>query len=402
MTFDTFAHPYYITDPLVSNCCNQPDNMRQVWKAGLVAGLCLSLAGLVSCSRSPDAPEPVRSVRTIKLAASPANSSVDYAGEVRARVESRLSFRVAGKMVSRPVSIGDSVKRGQVLASLDPQDLRLGQEASRSSMQAARVNHEQAAGDYKRFNDLRDQGFISAAELERRENTLKASKAQLDQAVALAGVQSNQARYSTLVAEAGGVITAVEAEPGAVLTAGAPVLRLAQDGPRDAVFSVPEDQAAALRALIGKPASLRVRWGLAAASAAAGSGAGASAAVREVAGAADPVTRTFLVKADLGDAPVQLGQSATVSLSLQGASGVLKLPLAAVFEAQGKSQVWVLDPGTMTVDMKGVQVGGAEGNQVVVVGGLAPGSEIVTAGVHVLTPGQRVARFQAASPVAAR
>ena len=371
--------------------------MRPVSRVGLSAALWIFAALLVGCTRSPNAPEPVRSVRTTKLEASAASSSVDYAAEVRARVESRLSFRVAGKMVSRPVSIGDTVKPGQVLASLDPQDLRLGQEASRSQMQAARVNHEQAAGDYKRFKDLRDQGFISAAELERRENTLKAAKAQLDQAVALAGVQSNQARYSTLVAEAGGVITAVEAEPGAVLTAGAPVLRLAQDGPRDAVFSVPEDQAGALRELIGKPGSLRVRWGSPAASATAGpGGASASATVREVAGAADAVTRTFLVKADLGDAPVQLGQSATVSLSLHSASGVLKLPLAAVFEAQGKSQVWVLDPATMTVDLKPVQVGGAEANQVVIVGGLLPGSEIVTAGVHVLTPGQKVARFQSA------
>lgn len=377
--------------------------MSPVWRAGLCAALWLSAAVLAGCSRSQEAPEPVRSVRTVKLEAATASSAVDYAAEVRARVESRLSFRVAGKMVTRPVSIGDTVKPGQVLASLDPQDLRLGQEASRSQMQAARANHDQAAADYKRFKDLRDQGFISAAELERRENTLKTAKAQLDQAAALAGVQSNQARYSTLVAETGGVVTAVEAEPGAVLSAGSPVLRLAQDGPRDAVFSVPEDQAAALRALIGKPDSLRVRWSAAAASATAGAANTAvSATVREVAGAADPVTRTFLVKADLGTAPVQLGQSATVTLNVQGAAGVLKLPLAAVFEAQGKSQVWVLDPGSMTVGLKPVQVGGAEGNQVVIVGGLTPGNEIVTAGVHVLTPGQKVARFQAVAPATPR
>ncbi len=377
--------------------------MPPVWRAGLRATLWLSAAVLAGCSRNPEAPEPVRSVRTVKLEAATASSAVDYAAEVRARVESRLSFRVAGKMVTRPASIGDTVKPGQVLASLDPQDLRLGQEASRSQMQAARATHDQAAADYARFKDLRDQGFISAAELERRETTLKAAKAQLDQAAALAGMQSNQARYSTLVAETGGVVTAVEAEPGAVLNAGSPVLRLAQDGPRDAVFSVPEDQAAALRALIGKPDSLRVRWSAAAASASAGAAnAAVSATVREVAGAADPVTRTFLVKADLGSAPVQLGQSATVTLNVQGAGGVLKLPLAAVFEAQGKSQVWVLDPGSMTVGLKPVQVGGAEGNQVVIVGGLAPGSEIVTAGVHVLTPGQKVARFQAVAPANAR
>ena len=121
--------------------------MRPVWRVGLCAGMLISAALLAGCSRSPEAPEPARSVRTMKLEASTANSAVDYAAEVRARVESRLLFRVAGKMVARPVSIGDTVKPGQLLASLDPQDLRLGQDASRSQMQPARVNHEQAAGD---------------------------------------------------------------------------------------------------------------------------------------------------------------------------------------------------------------------------------------------------------------
>lgn len=360
---------------------------------GLVAGLMLAVT-LAACTKPADAPEPVRSVRTMTVEAGLATSALDYAAEVRARVESRLAFRVAGKMVTRPVSVGDTVKAGQVLASLDPQDLRLGQEASRSSVQAARVNHEQASGDFTRFKDLRDQGFISAAELERRENTLKAAKAQLDQAAALAGVQSNQARYSNLVAEVGGVVTAVEAEPGAVLSAGATVLRLANDGPRDVVFSVPEDQVAALRALIGQANALRVRlWGASAAT--------LPAAVREVGGAADPATRTFVVKADIGDVPVQLGQTANVSLALPPVAGIIKLPLAAVFEQQGKSHVWLLDPGAMTVNPRAVQVAGAEGNQVVVAAGLKPGDQVVTAGVHVLTPGQKVARFNAPAAPAA-
>lgn len=354
---------------------------RRALTAALVAALALA-----ACSKAPDAAEPVRSVRTMTVQAGTAGGSIDYAAEVRARSESRLSFRVAGKMVSRPVSIGDTVKPGQVLARLDPRDLRLGEGASRSSVQAARVNHEQAAADYKRFKDLRDQGFISAAELERRANALKAAKAQLDQAVALADVQANQARYSDLVAEAGGVVTAVEAEPGAVLGAGSTVLRVAHDGPRDVVFSVPEDRVGAFRSLIGRPRSLGVRlWGTNAAA--------LPATVREVGGAADPATRTFLVKADIGDVPAQLGQTASVSVPLPPVAGVIKLPLAAVFEQQGQSRVWRLDPPTMTVAARAIQVAGAEGNQVVVAAGLRPGDEVVTAGVHVLTPGQKVARF---------
>lgn len=160
-------------------------------RALIAIALALSLA---ACSKPAAAPEPVRAVRTLTVAAGQAGGVADYAGEVRARVESRLGFRVAGKMVSRPADLGDSVKAGQILASLDPQDLRRGQDAVRSAVQAARANHDQALADFKRYKDLRDQGFISAAELERRDNTLKAAQAQFEQAQAQAGVQSNQAR----------------------------------------------------------------------------------------------------------------------------------------------------------------------------------------------------------------
>ena len=360
--------------------------------AALLAGVLIVL--LTACSRPAAAPEPVRAVRTLTIAAGQAGGSVDYAAEVRARVESRLGFRVGGKMVSRPADLGDSVKAGQVLASLDPQDLRLGQEAARSSVQAARVNHEQAAADFKRFKELRDQGFISTAELERRETTLKSAQAQLEQAQAQASVQVNQARYSTLVADVSGVVTAVEAEPGAVLAAGATVLRVAQDGPRDVVFAVPEDQAAAIRSLQDRAGALQVRmWGDGAAP--------LPATVREVAAAADPTTRTFVVKADIGKTAARLGQTATVSIALPVVPGVVKLPLTAVFEQQGKSSVWLLDTASMTVRAQAIQVAGAEGNWVIVAGGLSPGQQIVSAGVHVLTAGQKVSLYGAAPALAA-
>jgi membrane fusion protein, multidrug efflux system len=357
----------------------------------LITIIALSLA---ACSKPVAVPEPVRAVRTLTVSAGQAGGSVDYAGEVRARVESRLGFRVAGKMISRTVELGDSVKAGQLLASLDPQDLRLGQEAARSSVNAARANHEQAAADFKRFNELRDQGFISAAELERRETTLKAAQAQLEQAQAQAGVQTNQARYSALTADVSGVVTAVEAEPGAVLAAGAPVLRVAHDGPRDVVFSVPEDQLGVIRSLQGRNGAIQVRlWSATAAPIA--------ATVREVAAAADPVTRTFIVKADLGQAAVRLGQTATASVALPVVAAVIKLPLAAVFEQRGQSSVWLLDKATMTVRAQAVQVAGAEGNQVLIASGLEPGQQVVSAGVHVLTPGQQVSLYGAAPVLAA-
>jgi multidrug efflux system membrane fusion protein len=363
-----------------------------------IAPLVIALAAIAvaGCSRQPPAPEPVRAVRTLTVGAQANGWSIDYAGEVHARTESRLSFRVGGKMVSRAVDVGDSVKAGQLLASLDPQDLRLSQEAARSGLQAAKVNADQAAADFKRFKELREQGFISAAELERRETSHQAAQAQFEQARAQSGVQTNQARYSALVADVSGVVTAVEAEPGAVLSAGAPVLRLAQAGPRDVVFAVPEQHADRLRALLGKAGVLQVRlWG-------AGDRT-LPATVREVAAAADPATRTFTVKADVGGADVRLGQTATVSLAVPAAQGVFKLPLAAVFEQQGKSSVWLLDTAAMTVRVQPIQVSGAEGNLVLVGGGLIAGQTVVSAGAHTLTPGQKVALYggSAASAAAA-
>lgn len=350
--------------------------------AVVLASLAAALV-LAGCSKPQAVEEPVRAVRTVVVTDQAASTRLEYAAEVRARTESRLGFRVAGKMVRRHADLGDSVKAGQVLAQLDPQDLRLGQEAARASLSAAQANFEQAQADFKRFKELRDQGFISSAELERRDTALKAAQAQWIQARAQASVQGNQANYSTLTADAAGVITAVEAEPGMVLGAGSPVVRLAHDGPRDVVFAVPEDQVAGLKALADQGLELQVQlWG--------NGHKPVAARIREVAAAADPVTRTYLVKADVGQAPLKLGQTATVVLEFPAVAGVTKLPLSALKEQQGQTVVWVVDPKTMTVATTPVQVAGADGNLAVIGGGLATGQRVVTAGVHVLSPGQKV------------
>jgi RND family efflux transporter MFP subunit len=178
------------------------------------------------------------------------------------------------------------------------------------------------------------------------------ARAALDQARAQSAVQGNQADYAVLRADAAGVITAVEAEPGQVVAAGAAVLRLAQDGPRDAVFSIPEDKLALVRALEGKPGAVKVQpWG---------SSELLPATVREIAAATDAVTRTFLVKADVGRAEVKLGQTAAVMVETPRIAGVIKLPLSALVELQGKTSVWLLDAQSMTVRAQPVQASGAE------------------------------------------
>jgi membrane fusion protein, multidrug efflux system len=348
---------------------------------------------LAACSRPEPAPEPVRAVRTLTVSDQSSAQRYEYAAEVRARTESRLSFRVGGKLIKRQVDLGDAVKPGQVLAQLDPQDLQLARDNARAQMAAAQANHDLAAADFKRFKDLRDQNFISAAELERRDTTLKAALAQLNQNKALAQVQTNQAGYALLVSDVAGVVTAVDAEPGAVVASGATVLRVAQNGPRDVVFSVPEDKVTQIRALAALPSAFKAQawgegkpwWPL---------------RVREIAAAADPATRTFLVKADLGgnvSAQVNLGQTMSVVVELPPVVGITKLPLSALKENQGQTAVWLVDAASMTVRLQAVSVAGADGNEAVISKGLKPGDVVVTAGVHVLVPGQKVKWLQAAS-----
>lgn len=353
----------------------------------------LVITGLVACSRPEPAPEPVRAVRTAEVTVGGAGGTQEYAAEVRARTESRLGFRVSGKLTSRAAEVGQRVKAGQTLAQIDPVDLKLQQDAAQAALRAAQSSFDVAGSEFKRYKDLREQGFISALELERRETSLQAARSQLEQAKAQAAVQGNLASYAVLTATASGVVTGVDAETGAVLSAGTPVVRMALDGPRDVVFAVPEDAVAGVRVLQGKPGAISVRaWG---------SSTLLPATVREVAAAADPVTRTFLVKADIGSAVVQLGQTMTVLIELPRRDGVIKLPLAAVMRQQGQSAVWVLDRATMVVKVQPVAVAGADGNDVVIAGGLNAGMTVVTAGVHTLTAGQKVKLYEADQPSAA-
>jgi RND family efflux transporter MFP subunit len=349
--------------------------------AALIAAALL----LAACSKPAPTEEPVRAVKVITVGLDSIHSGAEFAGEVRARVESRLGFRVGGKIVRRQAEPGRRVKVGEVLAQLDPQDYQLAAEAGRAQVSAAATNRDLAAADFKRFKELRDQNFISGAELERREASLKAAQAQLEQAQAQLAGQGNQASYTTLVADVSGVVTAVEAEPGQVVAAGTPVVRIAQDGPRDVVFSVPEDRVALIKT--GSAVTVRA-WS---------ANTALKGVVREVAASADPVTRTFGVKVSL-DAKDDLALGTTVSVLPQAfdrsGAQVIKLPTSALQQDGKSSAVWVLDTSSMTVKLQPVKIATADGNDVVVSAGLQPGMLVVSAGVHVLSPGQKVTIFK--------
>ncbi|BEU97022.1 efflux RND transporter periplasmic adaptor subunit [Acidovorax sp. DW039] len=340
---------------------------------------------LVACSRPEPAPEPVRSVKLMTVGVSPLEAQVEYAGEVRARIESRLGFRVAGKIIKRQAELGQRVKAGDVLAQLDPKDYQLATEAARAQVAAAATQRDLAAADFKRYAALKDQNFISGAELERRDTTLKAAQATLDQARAQLASQGNQAEYTRLVADASGVITGIDAEPGQVVSAGTPVVRIAQDGARDVVFVVPEDKVGLMA--VGQEVMVRGWSG----------GDSIAGKVREVAASADASTRTFQVKVaiDRAESPA-LGATVYVTPKALSHAGTpaIKLPTSALRQEGQATAVWVYDPASSTVKSQVIQIATADGNEAVVASGLAPGMQVVSTGVHVLSPGQKVTVYQ--------
>jgi RND family efflux transporter MFP subunit len=288
---------------------------------------------------------------------------------------------VGGKLVQRPVEVGQRVAAAQLLALIDAQDYQLAAQAAQAQVSAAQSQRDLAAADFKRFEALTAQNFISGAELERREATLKSADAALNQAKAQAQAQGNQAGYARLTASHAGVITAIEAEAGQVVSAGQPIVRLAHDGPRDAVFAVSEQLALGLK--IGQSMTATLL----------STGQPLKGKIRELAASADPVTRTYAVKLAL-EASANLPLGATVNVHAAPLSGsqteVIKLPTSALRQEGTGSAVWVLDEASMTVNLNPVQVATVDGNQVVISGGLQAGQKVVSAGVHVLTPGQKV------------
>lgn len=367
--------------------CQPPLPIVYMFLKSIQIGAALACAAvlLAACSRPLPSPEPVRSVKLLTVGLEDMAASAEFAGEVRARVESRLGFRVAGKLVRRQAEPGQRVRAGDLLAQLDPQDYQLAADAGRAQLAAAATNRDLAAADFKRFKELREQNFISGAELERREANLRAAQAQFEQAQAQLAGQGNQTAYTRLLADVTGLVTAVDAEVGQVVAAGAPVLRIAQDGPRDVLFSVPEDRVTSIK--IGSEVEVRSWSG----------GATFKGRVREVGASADPVTRTFGIKVAIdGASAPPLGSTVSVlpkALERSGAA-VIKLPTSAFRQDGQTAAVWVLEAATMTVRLQPVQIATADGNDVVVAAGLQPGMQVVVAGVHVLSPGQKVTVYQ--------
>ncbi|QYY32941.1 MULTISPECIES: efflux RND transporter periplasmic adaptor subunit [Cupriavidus] len=364
---------------------------RRLVRVG-AAVLAAAVVALAGCSKTSEPAPEVRPVRLLQLSQHTGKTTFEFSGDVRPRVESRLGFRVGGKIAARLVDVGAVVRKGQPLARLDPTDLSLAEASSRAQFDAARTDRDLAASDLKRYNDLFAKGFISAAEQHRRQATFDAAASRLKQAEAGLRSQANQTAYAVLLADADGVVTAVDAEVGQVVTPGQAVIRVAQSAEKEVAIGLPEDQVDQLRGIT----DVTVRtW--------ADPGRALPARVREIAAAADPVTRTYATRVSVPNPPadIKLGMTAVVTFVRTGAVPAVRVPLTALLQEQGRNQVWVYDAAAGTVKPVQVTLGDPVGNEIEIRQGLAPGQTIVTAGVHLLKPGQRVRPMQAVVPASA-
>ncbi|WP_225984663.1 efflux RND transporter periplasmic adaptor subunit [Noviherbaspirillum aerium] len=357
----------------------KPFGSARPFRKKLAILACSSILLLGGCSKPVEKTEDVRPVRVMKLASGNIDTVAEFPGEVRARYESRLGFRVGGKIVARKVEVGSAVKRGQVLMQLDPQDLQLAQAQANAGLKAAESNRDLARAELKRYQDLRERNFVSQAVLDSKETAYKAAQASYDQAVAAYRNQSNQAGYAVLQADVDGVVTSIDAEAGQVVTAGTPVVRVAQTGEREIVIGIPEDKVEDLR----RVSDVRVRtW--------ADREQIIPGKIREVSPVADPATRTYTAKVSIPASAenVRLGMTAYVTFAAKTENPAIRLPLTALFQDKSNTAVWVVENGV--VKMVPVQVAGTAGNDILVSGGVAPGQTVVTAGVNLLKPGQKV------------
>jgi multidrug efflux system membrane fusion protein len=336
-------------------------------------------------------------VRAIVLNASDIDINAEFSGEVRPRVESRLGFRVGGKITLRQVDVGSVVRRGQLLMQLDPQDLKLSQTQAFGTLRAAETNRDLAKAELKRYQELRVKNFVSQAVLDAKISAWKANQAIVDSAQAAYRGQSNQAAYATLVSDIDGVVTAVDAEVGQVVAPGTPVVRLARTSEKEIVIGIPEDKVDTLR----KVADVSVRlW--------ANQQVVIPGKIREISPVADPATRTYAVRVAIPDssAEARLGMTALVQFSSKTPVPLIRVPLTALFHDREHTSVWVVENGA--VRLVPVQLGGTSGNEILLVGGVKSGQTVVTAGVNLLKNGQKVtilateaAPAEAAAPVSA-
>ncbi|MEZ5842358.1 MAG: efflux RND transporter periplasmic adaptor subunit [Hyphomicrobiaceae bacterium] len=348
----------------------------------LAAGV---VAAVVIVGRKPVAearPPEIRPVRTVVVDPRPIDDDRQAVGDLRPRQESSLGFRVSGKLVSRAVDVGVSVKAGDLLARLDEQDFQNKLRAAEADVTAAEAVLTEARASEERQEQLLAKGVTTRSNYDAALRNRRSGEAKLESAKAALALAKDQLAYAELRADFDGIVTGIGAEPGQVVNVGQMVVKLAKPDEVDAVFNIaesafrdrkPGDRPEVVVGLLSNP------------------GITAEGRVREVSPVADATTRTFQVKVSLSDPPPAMRFGASVSGRLKERTApVVVLPGSALHDAGGKPAVWVFDKASSSVDLRQVTVARFEAGRVIVSEGLARGDIVVTAGVNRLRKGQKV------------
>jgi RND family efflux transporter MFP subunit len=340
----------------------------------------------MGCDKQVPATPPARPVRTVSIERRAEGETASLTGQIRAKDQANLAFRLEGRMIERPVNVGDALTAGQVVGRLEPTNQQQALRSAQANLASAEALLTQAGLTFGRQQKLFKDGWTTRANFDEAQQALRVAQAQVDAAHAQVRIAQEQLSYTVLYADAPGAITAVGAEPGEVVRAGQMIVQLARQGGRDAVFDVPE------QLILTGPRDPMVEIALTN-----DPQVRATGRVREVAPQADPATRTFQVKVGIINPPeaMRLGSTVVGRIKLSAPAGI-EVPASALTEANGRPAVWVVDPQSMTVSLRSVDLLRYDPAAVVISKGLENGEIVVTAGVQTLRPGQKVRLLGAA------
>jgi RND family efflux transporter MFP subunit len=355
--------------------------------AGLVIGVLFLTLALTACQKEEKAAtQAIRPVRTVTVELQEGGEKVSLTGEIQPRYQADLGFRVNGKILERPVDVGTEVKKNDPLARLDPQQYRQEFEVAKAEVAKADAEVTRSQAQEYRQRELLKNGHTTQVAYDQAVKTFKTAQAEADAARARQVQASENLGYTELKADNNGVISAIGADPGQVVSAGQMVVRLAQPGEREGVFNVAEG------AFKNRPTDPTVAVHLVSNPEIETAG-----TVRYISPQADPETRTYTVRVSLPNAPPQMRLGANVVGTVTLDQGqTVAIPGSALFQKDGKPAVWLVEKDN-TVQLKPITVQRYQGDSVVVGDGLTQGDVVVTAGVQKLLPGQKVALMDASS-----
>ncbi|MDD1021811.1 efflux RND transporter periplasmic adaptor subunit [Pseudomonas sp. TNT2022 ID1048] len=335
---------------------------------------------LLGCSKEEPAPEPVRPVLSIQVAPQSEESLGRFAGNIQARFETNLGFRVPGRIASRNVDVGAEVGPGDLLATLDPTDQQNQLRAAQGDLAKVEAQWINAQANARRQQELFDRGVGAQAQLDIAQTDLKTTGASLAQAKAAVRQAQDQLNYSQLRSDHGGVVTAWNAEAGQVVTAGQQVVTLARPQIKEAVIDLPATLVDQLPADVEFKVAAQLDPSIS-----------TTATVREIEPQAQSATRTRRARLTLKDTPEAFRLGTAISVTLSSAiEPRTELPLTALQEVDGQTRIWVIDPQSQTVAPREIKVLSRDSDSALIGQGVKPGERIVSAGVNSLKPGQKV------------